>query len=492
MTPDELPAVAIEVSVMSAPRPLRVSSPGEAYAALHPGVDGVILESGACQNGDTAAPDVAAAAGPGAVPRAPVAQAGHPARRLARGHDAADVHRPRLARGIRSAQKGVRGMHDDNPLASPASDAASPGVATWPDAPTAQWWSARDKGRLRCDLCPRRCRLDPGQRGFCFVRARDGDRMVLTTYGRSSGFAIDPVEKKPLSHFCPGTAVLPFGTAGCNLNCGFCQNWDISTSRGWDRLAAVATPEGIARAAESAGCDSVAFTYNDPVIFAENAIDTAVACHERGLHTLAVTAGYIAAQARAEFFTPMVAANIDLKGFTEDFYWKETGSQLRDVLDTIVWVHQHTDTWLELTTLLIPGCNDARDEVERMCRWILAELGPDVPLHFSAFHPDFEMLDVPSTPPATLGTARATAIDVGLHFVYTGNVHDPAGETTPCPTCGHVLIERDWYAVSAYEVTADARCPGVRNRCARPVRHRRPSLGSALPPCADRLTVART
>jgi len=270
------------------------------------------------------------------------------------------------------------------------------------------------------------------------------------------------VEKKPLSHFHPGTAVLSFGTAGCNLNCGFYQNWDISKLREWDRLAVVATPDGIAPAAESAGCDSVAFTYNDLVIFAEYAIDTAVACHERGLHALAVTAGYITARARAEFFPPMDAANIDLKGFTEDFYWKATGSHLRDVLDTIVWAHEHTCTWLELTTLLIPGYNDARDEVERMCRWILAEFGPDVPLHFSAFNPDFKMLDVLQTPPATLRTARATAIDVGLRFVYTGNVHDPAGETTSCPTCGHVLVEGDWYAYLAYLaylVTADGRCP---------------------------------
>lgn len=334
-----------------------------------------------------------------------------------------------------------------------------PDVETWPDAPTARWWTALDDGRLQCDLCPRRCRLHPGQRGFCFVRARDGDRMVLTTYGRSSGFAIDPVEKKPLAHFYPGTAVLSFGTAGCNLNCRFCQNWDISKSREWDRLAAIASPTGIAQAAESAGCDSVAFTYNDPVIFAEYAIDTAVACHERGLHAIAVTAGYIAPVARAEFFAPMDAANIDLKGFTEDFYWKVTGSHLRDVLDTIVWVHEHTDTWVELTTLLIPGHNDAPDEIERMSRWILAEIGPEVPLHFSAFHPDFKMLDVPPTPASTLRTARATALDVGLHFVYTGNVHDPSGETTSCPTCGHVLIERDWYEILAYTVTADGRCP---------------------------------
>ena len=330
---------------------------------------------------------------------------------------------------------------------------------TWPDAPTARWWTALDDGRIQCDLCPRGCRLHAGQRGFCFVRARDGDRMVLTTYGRSSGFALDPVEKKPLAHFHPGTSVLSFGTAGCNLGCKFCQNWEISKSKEWDLLAAVAGPEQIAQAARSAGAASVAFTYNDPVIFAEYAIDTARACHEAGLYAIAVTAGYVTPQARAEFFAPMDATNIDLKGFTEDFYRKVTGSHLADVLDTITWVHEHTDVWLELTTLLIPGYNDSPDEVARMSRWIVATLGPDVPLHFSAFHPDFRMLDVPRTPAGTLRTARAVALDAGLHFVYTGNVHDPSGETTACPGCGHVLIERDWYAVLRYDVTADGRCP---------------------------------
>ncbi len=335
----------------------------------------------------------------------------------------------------------------------------------FPGATPARWWHALPDGRVECDLCPRRCRLRDGQRGFCFVRAREGDQMVLTTYGRSSGFAVDPIEKKPLAHFHPGTSVLSFGTAGCNLNCRFCQNWDISKSREWDRLADQASPAAIADAAMAAGCASVAFTYNDPVIFAEYAIDTAVACRERGLRPVAVTAGYITPEARAAFFEPMAAANIDLKAFTEDFYWKVSGAHLADVLDTIAWVHAHTDTWIELTTLLIPGHNDCPAEVERMCRWILAELGPDVPLHFSAFHPDFKMLDVPPTPPATLRTARAVALDAGLHFVYTGNVHDPSGETTSCPTCGEVLIERDWYAVLAYHLTPDGACPA----CGTPV-----------------------
>lgn len=342
---------------------------------------------------------------------------------------------------------------------APGADGIAPEVESWPESPTARWWTPLDDGRIQCDLCPRRCRLHAGQRGFCFVRARDGDRMVLTTYGRSSGFAIDPVEKKPLAHFYPGTSVLSFGTAGCNLNCRFCQNWDISKSREWDRLTSVASPDAIAAAASSSRCDSIAFTYNDPVIFAEYAIDTARACHERGIHTIAVTAGYISPEARAEFFAPMDAANIDLKSFTEDFYWKVTGGHLRDVLDTIVWVHDHTDTWMELTTLLIPGHNDSNDEIARMSQWILAELGPDVPLHFSAFHPDFKMLDLPPTPRATLRAARAIALDAGLHFVYTGNMHDPGGETTRCYACGHPLIERDWYEILAYRLTEDGRCP---------------------------------
>lgn len=291
------------------------------------------------------------------------------------------------------------------------------------------------------------------------MRASDGERMVLTTYGRSSGFAIDPVEKKPLSHFYPGTAVLSFGTAGCNLNCRFCQNWDISKSREWDSLASVAGPDAIADAALWSECLSVAFTYNDPVIFAEYAIDTANACHDLGLNAIAVTAGYISAGARSEFFAPMDAANIDLKGFSEDFYWKVTGAHLRDVLDTIAWVHEHTDTWIELTTLLIPGLNDSSDEIARMSRWIVTELGPDVPVHFSAFHPDFKMLDIPPTPPATLRAARATALDNGLHFVYTGNVRDPAGETTKCQACGSMLIARDWYAILDYRVTKAGLCP---------------------------------
>ena len=323
---------------------------------------------------------------------------------------------------------------------------------------TARYWHAIDDGRLQCDVCPRFCKLHDGQRGLCFVRARDGDEMVLTTWGRSSGFCIDPIEKKPLNHFLPGTPVLSFGAAGCNLTCKFCQNWDISKAREIDRLNDSASPETIALAAEKLGCRSVAFTYNDPVIFLEYAVDVARACHARGIKTVAVTAGYIAPEARREFYQYMDAANVDLKGFTEDFYVRLCGSHLAPVLETLEYLRHETDVWFEITTLLIPGENDSDDELRALSRWVREHLGPDVPLHFSAFHPDWKMTDTPATPAATLTRARRIARDEGLQFVYTGNVHDPEGGSTRCPNCNQLLIERDWYRLGAWNLDAAGRC----------------------------------
>jgi pyruvate formate lyase activating enzyme len=323
----------------------------------------------------------------------------------------------------------------------------------------ARWWHVLDDGRVQCDLCPRDCRLHEGQRGACFVRMRENDAMVLTTYGRSSGFCIDPIEKKPLNQFYPGSSVLSFGTAGCNLACKFCQNWDISKSRDMDRLMDQASPEAIARAAVEAGCRSVAFTYNDPVIFAEYAMDVADACHARGVQTVAVTAGYIHDPARREFFAKMDAANVDLKAFTDDFYFKLTGSHLQPVLDTLVYLKHETSVWFEITTLLIPGHNDSDAEITAMSQWIMKELGPDVPLHFSAFHPDHKMPDVPATPPSTLKRARDIAMKEGLQYVYTGNVRHEAGDTTWCPDCRAPLIVRDWYQIRRYRLTPEGHCP---------------------------------
>ncbi|HTS79543.1 MAG TPA: AmmeMemoRadiSam system radical SAM enzyme [Myxococcaceae bacterium] len=324
----------------------------------------------------------------------------------------------------------------------------------------ARWWHPLEDGRLQCDLCPRDCRLAEGQRGFCFVRQRVGERMVLTTYGRSSGFCVDPIEKKPLNHFFPGSSVLSFGTAGCNLGCRFCQNWDISKARAADRLQDSATPGEIARRARTLGCRSVAFTYNDPVIFAEYALDVAEACRVQGIQTVAVTAGYINAEPRRDFYAGMDAANVDLKGFTEDFYARLTLSHLAPVLETLEWVKHHTRTWLEITTLLIPGLNDGDDELRALSRWTYEHLGPDVPLHFTAFHPDYKLRDVPPTPRVTLRRARALARAEGLRFVYTGNVHDAEGDTTGCPECGEMLVARDWYEILDYRLTADGCCPG--------------------------------
>ena len=328
----------------------------------------------------------------------------------------------------------------------------------------ARWWHAlpaeQDKpARIQCDLCPRDCRLHDGQRGACFVRQNVGDQMVLTTYGRSSGFCIDPIEKKPLNHFHPGSSVLSFGTAGCNLACKFCQNWDISKAKDMDRLMDAASPSGIAGAAVAYGAQSVAFTYNDPVVFAEYAIDTALACKERGIKTVAVTAGYIHPQPAREFYAVMDAANVDLKSFSDEFYVKLCGGHLQPVLDQLSYIHHETDCWLEITTLLIPGRNDSAGEISALAKWVARELGVDVPLHFTAFHPDWKMGDLPRTPPSTLSHARQLAMATGLRYVYTGNVHDSEGGTTFCPACTAALIERDWYTIRHYDLPDDARCP---------------------------------
>jgi pyruvate formate lyase activating enzyme len=334
------------------------------------------------------------------------------------------------------------------------------------DTVPTRYWHALDNGRVQCDLCPRFCKLLEGQRGLCFVRARENDRIVLTTWGRSSGFCVDPIEKKPLNHFLPGTPVLSFGTAGCNLACKFCQNWDISKSREIDTLADQATPEVIARAARRLGCASVAFTYNDPVIFHEYAIDVAQACHELGIRTVAVTAGEICPAPREEFFRHMDAANVDLKGFTEDFYRKICGGELAPVLDTLAYLKHETGVWFEITTLLIPGENDSDAELDRMTRWVAGTLGPDVPVHFTAFHPDYKMLDRPATPASTLARARRIAMANGLRYAYTGNVHDEEGGSTLCHACGERLIGRDWFVLTEWNLTPEGTCANCGTPCA--------------------------
>ena len=321
-----------------------------------------------------------------------------------------------------------------------------------------RYWHRLEDGRLQCDLCPRHCRLREGQRGLCYVRQRLDDAVKLVSYGRSSGFCIDPIEKKPLNHFFPGSAVLSFGTAGCNLACKFCQNWDMTKSREMDTLADAASPAKLARVADELSCLSVAFTYNDPIIFHEYAIDVAAACRERGIRTVAVTAGYVDPEPRVEFFDHIDAANVDLKAFTDRFYHKICGGHLAPVLETLEYIRHQTDTWLEITTLLIPGENDSDDELHRLTSWVLEKLGADVPLHFTAFHPDWKMRDIESTPVATLTRARRIALENGLRYAYTGNVHDSKGSSTWCHACGELLIERDWYQLGRWGLDANAAC----------------------------------
>lgn len=347
-----------------------------------------------------------------------------------------------------------------------------------------RYWSLLDDGRIECQLCPRLCRLREGQRGLCFVRGRQDNGIVLTSYGRSSGFCIDPIEKKPLNHFLPGTPVLSFGTAGCNLTCKFCQNHDMSKARDMDRLMAAASPEALARAAVATGARSVAYTYNDPVIFLEYAVDTARACRAAGVKSVAVTAGYICDSPRVEFFDLMDAANVDLKAFTEDFYFKLTGAHLAPVLETLEYLVHETDIWVEVTTLLIPGENDSVAEVRALSEWVGSRLRPDVPVHFTAFHPDYRMLDKERTPPQTLLRARGIALEAGLHHVYVGNIHHEAAQSSYCSGCGTKVIGRDWHQLSDWHLTDSGDCticgtrfpgrfdgpPGTWGRQRRPVR----------------------
>jgi pyruvate formate lyase activating enzyme len=346
-----------------------------------------------------------------------------------------------------------------------------------------KYWHKLDDGRIQCDLCPRFCKLQEGQQGVCFVRERRQGQIALTTYGRSSGFCVDPIEKKPLNHFLPGTPVLSFGTAGCNLACKFCQNWDMSKSREMDILADEASPETIARAASELGCRCVAYTYNDPVIFHEYAIDVAQACRERGIKSVAVTAGYVCDEPRAEFYRNMDVANVDLKSFTERFYHEVTGSHLQPVLETLIYLKHQTKVWFEITTLLIPGENDSEQEIEALTQWVVEQLGPDVPIHFTAFHPDWKMRTIPHTPPATLTMARRIAMKNGVRYAYTGNVSDLEGGSTYCHHCRQKLIGRDWYELSEWNLTIDGKCrfcetpctgvfeakPGRWGACRRPV-----------------------
>ena len=325
------------------------------------------------------------------------------------------------------------------------------------EAKIAKWWQPADNGKILCTLCPRYCTIGEGQAGFCFIRQNKNNKLYTIGYGRPTGFAVDPIEKKPLSHFLPGTDILSFGTAGCNLGCKFCQNWTTSKAKLDDSNSMEASPEDVVRIAKKYKTPSIAYTYNDPTIFGEYVIDISKLAREEGIKSVMVTAGYIDKEARKEVYKYIDAANVDLKAFTEIFYHKLTFSHLSDVLDTLVWLKNETEVWFEITTLLIPDENDSPDEIQQMCDWILENLGPDIPLHFTAFHPDFKMRNKARTPISTLNTAREIAHKSGIHYCYTGNVHSVESQTTYCPNCKEPLIIRDWHSVLSDRVK-DGKC----------------------------------
>lgn len=316
----------------------------------------------------------------------------------------------------------------------------------------AKWWEPASNGKLLCTLCPRYCTIGEGQAGFCFIRQNINGKLYSIGYGRPTGFAIDPIEKKPLNHFLPGSEILSFGTAGCNLGCKFCQNWSTSKARIDSTNSLYASPEEVVALAKRYNTQSIAYTYNDPVIFGEYVIDISKIAREEGIKNVLVTAGYIDKEARKDVYKYVDAANVDLKAFTETFYHKLTFSHLNYVLDTLVWIKSETNVWLEITNLIIPGENDNEEEIKQMCDWILRNLGDAVPLHFTAFHPDFKMRNKPRTPATTLKRSREIATKAGIKYCYVGNIHDPDGQTTYCPSCNTPLIKRDWHSVLKYNL----------------------------------------
>jgi len=325
----------------------------------------------------------------------------------------------------------------------------------------AMWWESDPDGRAHCYLCPRHCRIGAGQSGFCFIRVNHNGKLYSLGYASPAALQVDPIEKKPLNHFLPGTRVFSMGTAGCNMGCFFCQNWDISKSHHDQARSRHVPPEQVPELARQHGCDSIAFTYNEPTIWGEYIIDICKAARPYGLKTVMVTNGYITYDAFHDIYDHIDAANVDLKAFTENFYGKITLTHLQPVLDMLLWLKKETCVWFELTNLMIPTLNDDPAETRKLADWIVENLGPDVPLHFTAFHPDFKLQDKPPTPPETLHRARRIALDAGLHFVYEGNIFSEAANTS-CPACRELLIRRSWHDVLQNNLRA-GNCPRCRS-----------------------------
>jgi pyruvate formate lyase activating enzyme len=321
----------------------------------------------------------------------------------------------------------------------------------------AQWWTPLEGGKVHCYLCPRDCKIGEGQTGFCFIRKNEGGKLVTLGYVRPAAVQVDPVEKKPLFHFYPGTRIFSMGTAGCNMGCFFCQNWDISKAKSDQVHSVDLTADDVCQNAMQYECPSLAFTYNEPSIWGEYVIDISKRAREVGLKTVMVTNGYINEQAFYDVYEHIDAANVDLKAFTENFYGKITLTHLKPVLDTLKRLKRDTNVWFEITNLMIPTLNDNPDEVKQLANWVLDNVGNSIPVHFTAFHPDFKLRNIHNTPPETLEMARDIALEQGLKFVYVGNVFSDSANTY-CPSCNRLLIERNWHQIVKYRISADGSC----------------------------------
>jgi len=322
----------------------------------------------------------------------------------------------------------------------------------------AMFWEKAEGGKVRCSLCRFRCLIAEGQRGICGVRENSGGVLYTLVYGRSIAEQIDPIEKKPLFHYYPGSTTFSIATAGCNFRCLHCQNYEIS------QLPAVRReipgrelpPPEIVRRAAAAGCRSISYTYTEPTIFYEYAFDTAVLARQAGLGNVFVTNGYITPEALEKFAPYLDAANIDLKGFSEKFYREVAGATLAGVLDSLK-VFKRLGIWIEVTTLIIPGHNDDEADLKGIARFLVEELGPETPWHVTAFYPTYKMLDRPPTPVATLRRARQIGLQAGLRYVYEGNIPGEGGENTLCPGCRRQVIERRGFHLGTVSIR-DGRC----------------------------------
>jgi len=328
----------------------------------------------------------------------------------------------------------------------------------------ALFWEPAPDRRVQCRLCPRECLIAPDRCGTCGVRRNEGGRLQSLSYGRLCAVHVDPIEKKPLFHFMPGSPILSVGTVGCTLNCRFCQNWELARGDPTRAPDAITPPEVVVALAMRQHCPCIAFTYNEPTVFAEYVMDVARLAHHAGLRTVMVTNGYVSPAVIPDLYHEIDAANVDLKALSEDFYHVQTGGHLAPVLSTLEALRAN-NVWIEVTTLLIPGLNDDMGEVRAAAIWIRDHLGCDTPWHLSAFHPAHRMLDRPPTPLATLEQAQATALGQGLRFVYLGNVGRDSN--TLCPHCGRVVIARTGWSVQHEMANRGARCACG---CAVPVR----------------------